>query len=156
MSERLLRDVPSGTRFKHQVKSVHDVVRCEFLVFLGQSGEALPELDRLINTPEYIVTVIVGSAKVFYEIKAKRVENGFEKHIVTIQSAYSMEQGILGYTFLYAGQRFSTAFPGEIVRGKRKYPPFYTCPAANVLVEVVGGSNSEVSTETKKLSRFLF
>jgi len=144
MSERLLRDASSGTRFRHQFRSPYDVTRCEFLVCLGSSDEMLPDPERLIDDPAFTVTVTVGSAMVYYNVKSQRMENGFEKHMLTLQSAYSLEPGILGYSFMVAGQRFSTAFPGPIDRGKRKYPPFFTPFDAGVRVEVVCGTNADV------------
>jgi hypothetical protein len=150
MSERLLRDAPAGVRFKHHVNSPRDVTRCEFLVFLGQSGERPPELESLMDDPGYTVTVTVGSATVFYWIKSKSVENGFEKHIISLRSDYSLEQGILGYSFASVGRRFATVFPGPIDRGKHRYPPFFTYAGANVLVEVVRGANTDVQAIARK------
>ena len=156
MSELLLRDATSGTRFAPRLRSPHDVTLCEFLVFLGRRGEPLPNLEKLLDNPAYTVTVTVGAAVVYYQIKTQKAENGFEKHDITLQSAYSIEQGILGYSFMSGGRRYSAAFPGAIGRGKSKFPPFFTREGANVQVEVVSGANSDVSAVAKKLSGFPF
>lgn len=144
ISEYMLRDVTTGTKFKHQVRSAHDVTRCEFLVFIGQSGEDLPAVERLLDNPAFAVTVTVGCATVYYDVKTSKAENDFVKHIITVKSSFRMEQGILGYSFTSGGRRFFAPFPGAIERGKRKYPPFYTRTGADVLVEVVNGTNADV------------
>ena len=98
----------------------------------------------MIENPAFTIGVTVGHATVHYCIKSKKVENGFEKHIITLKSAFSLDKGILGYSFTYAGQPFTAAFPGVIERGRRKYPPFFTRAGANVHVQVVNGESAEV------------
>ncbi|MCL2577105.1 MAG: hypothetical protein FWE27_03535 [Defluviitaleaceae bacterium] len=156
MSEHMLRDVTSGTKFKYQFRSPHGVMRCEFLVFLGNSGDDIPNMERLLDNPALTVTVTVGNAIVFYDVKTTKVENDFVKHIITLKSSCSMEQGILGYSFASCERRFSAPFPGAIERGKRKYPPFYTRVGSDVFVEVVNGTNADVQTIAKPISTFLF
>jgi hypothetical protein len=151
-----LHDAPSGLSFEPQAMSAHDVAQAEYLVFLGPSNEPSPNLEGLLSNPEFTVSVIVGSATVFYEIITKKTEEGFDKHIITLQSNFSIARGILGYSFQAGGQRFAAAFPGEIKRGKQKYPPFFTRTDANVRVEVVGGKNSDISTVEKRLTRLPF
>jgi hypothetical protein len=149
MTQQLLRDAPFGYKFVHQVSNPRDVTRCEFLVFLGTGGETPKMLENMIDNPDYTVTVIVGSATVFYSIKTKKIENDFEKHIISLKSDYSMEPGILGYTFTSVGQQFTAAFPGTIERGKYKFPPFFTYVGAHVSVRVVGGTNADVYAVAK-------
>jgi len=151
-----LHNAPSGLSFEPQSTSTYDVARAEYLVFLGQSDEPSPNLEDLLSKPEYIVSVIVGSATVFYELKTIKTVDGFDRHIITLQSNFSIAQGILGYSFHAGGQRFTAAFPGEIKRGKQKYPPFFTRADANVCVEVVGGKNSDVAIVKKRLTRLPF
>jgi hypothetical protein len=150
MSEHLLRDVVSGTRFKYAVKSPCDVTRCEFLVFLGNSDESRPDFSKLIENPAFTVKTTVGHATVYYDIKSKKAENNFAKHIISLHSSYTLEEGILGYTFTTAGQRFSAPFPGAVKRGKRKYPPFFTKTGEDVTVEVVGDANADVAAIRRK------
>ncbi|MCL2573830.1 MAG: hypothetical protein FWE34_04665 [Defluviitaleaceae bacterium] len=139
-----LRDAASGVRLKYSVSSHFDVARCEFLVFLADDGGTHPDLDRLAENPAFTVTLTAGQAKISYSIKSKKVENGFEKHIITLHSANSIEQGILGYSFFSAGRQFSATFPDVIKRGKCKYPPFLTKVGEGVAVCVVNGENPNI------------
>ena len=85
----------------------------------------------------------------------QKTEFGFERHIIKIQSAYRIESGVLGYSFVSDGYVFTSAFPGAIERGKRKYSSFFTKADANVQVKVVNGENADISIEEKK-NRFIF
>jgi len=150
VEERLLCNAATGAIVNNQAISRFDVSRCDFLVFLAQSGSPLPEFRSLIGNPKFTVSVTVGSATVYYRPKTVNVENGFAKHIITLKSGFSIEEGILGYTFFTAGRRFPAQFPGAIERGKRKYPPFLTRNEAtgadaDVQVEVVNGSKANVT-----------
>ena len=146
-----LRDAKRGVRFKYNVRNEYDVMRSEFLVFLAAKEDRRPDLNELINDPKCTVSVPVGSAKVYYEIKSKKIESGFMRHTITVQSSNSLENGILGYSFWFGGKSFQVAFPGGIKQGKQKYPPFFTFEDHNVSVEVVVGKTSDVSTEEKKI-----
>ncbi|MCL2386869.1 MAG: hypothetical protein FWC89_04870 [Defluviitaleaceae bacterium] len=154
MQEYPLRDATSGTKFKHTVRSAFDVTRCEFLVFLGQGSADLPDLERLLDNPAFTVTVTVGYATIYYDVKTSKSENDFVKNIITLKSAFSLEEGILGYSFTSGGRRFSAPFPSVIERGKRKYPPFLTRANADIRVEVVNGTNADVQAVSKSLSSF--
>jgi hypothetical protein len=150
ITERMLRDAPDGTRFRHQESSPYDVTRSEYLVFLGSSGEQPSDIENFLDEPGYTVIVTAGTATVFYRIKTQRVEGGLDKHLISLRSDYSIESGILGYSFSAVGRRFSAVLPGAISRGKHKYPPFYTYQNAGVTLEVVGGANADVICVPKK------
>ncbi|MDR0272122.1 MAG: hypothetical protein LBI27_02240 [Clostridiales bacterium] len=153
-SEHSLRNVPKGLSFRHNAKSSYDVTRREFLVYMMQSGSGIPDVDKMIDNPEFTVTVTVGSAAVFYDVKTVRAENDLFKHVITVKSQFSLEPGILGYSFNCAGRRFTAPFPGAINRGKHKYPPFFTQADADIAIQVANGTNADINAIYKKMSIF--
>lgn len=154
MTERPLREVSSGIRFVYQNRSAHDVTRCEFMVFLGPQGGQLPNFANMLDNPVFTVSVTVGRAHVYYWVDKKTVEFGFERHVLSLESDFSIEEGILGYSFLCGGRMFSVPFPDSIKRGKHKYPPFFTPQGSNIDVMVVDGANAEVTSELRKIYGF--
>ena len=151
MTERHLRNTASGFRFKYQVRSTYDVTRCEFLAFLSQSGVAEPNTTALLKNPAFSVNVSVGRAHVYYWVDSKKVESGFEKHSISLESSYTIEKGILGYSFSTGLQAFNVPFPGAIKKGKITYPPFFTKTGSYVRVGLVDGANAEVTSEVKRI-----
>ena len=156
MTERPLRSAASGTRFTYQHRSTHDVTRCEFLVFLGPSGEPLPNFTNMFDNPAFTVNVTVGRARVFYWVETKAVELGFNRHVLSLESSFSIEKGILGYSFSCGNITFSVPFPESIKRGKHRFPPFFTPQMSYISVGVVDGANAEVTSELKKIYKFPF
>ena len=156
MTERPLRNVSSGMRFAFQNRSTHDVTRCEFLVFLGPQGEPLPDFVNMFDNPAFTVCVTVGRAHVYYWINTKAVDAGFERHTLSLESSFSIEKGILGYSFSCGLQTFTVPFPDSIKRGKHKFPPFFVPHGSYIGVVAVDGSNAEVTSEVKKIYQFPF
>lgn len=153
LSERPLRSAAGGCRFKFQGRSVYDVMRCEFLAFLGESGYNNPDLDALLKEPRFSVSLSVGRAHVGYWVDTKKSDRGFERHVISLDSGYSIEKGILGYSFSTGLQTFSAPFPGAIAKGRTTYPPFFTRAGSYVRVGQVDGANAEVTSEVKRIFR---
>ena len=151
MAERPLRNVASEFRFKFESKSLYDVTRCEFLAFLCESGINSPNVDYLLKNPAFSVRVPVGRAHIHYWVDSKKSDPGFEKHTILIESAYTIEKGILGYSYSINKRTFRTAFPDSINKGKIAFPPFFTKTGPNIKVEVVDGANAEVTSEVKRI-----
>ena len=156
ITERPLRTASSGIRFSYQHRSTHDVTRQEFLIFLGPQGEPLPNFENMFDNPAFTAVVTVGRAHVYYWIDKKTVEFGFERCTLSLESSFSIEKGILGYSFSCAGQMFSVPLPDSIKRGKHKFPPFFAPQGSYINVGVVDGANAEVTSESKKIYRFPF
>ena len=151
MTERNLRTTASGYRFKYQLRSTYDVTRCEFLAFLCHAGITTPNTGYLLKDPAFSVSVSVGRAHIYYWVDSKKVESGFERHTISVESGYSIEKGILGYSFSTGLQAFSVPFPEAIKKGKTIYPPFFTKSGSYVRVGVVEGANAEVTSEVKRI-----
>ena len=151
MIERPLRNVASEFRFKFDSKSLYDVTRCEFLAFLCDSGLSSPDVDYLLKNPAFSIRLPVGRAHIFYWVDSKKSEAGFEKNTILIESAYTIEKGILGYSFSINKRTFKASFPDAIMKGKTVFPPFFTKTGPNIKVEVVDGTNAEVTSELRKM-----
>ena len=156
MTERPLRNVSAGMRFAYQNRSAHDVTRCEFLVFLGPGGEALPNFASMINNPAFTINVTVGRAHVYYWIDTKSVEHGFDRHVLSLESSFSIEEGILGYSFSCGLQTYNVPFPNAIKRGKHKFMPFFTPQGSYIGVGIVDGANAEITSEVRKIFKLPF
>ena len=153
LSERPLKTVTSEYRFKFQSKSEYDVMRCEFLAFLGERGYIRPDIEYLLKNPDFSVNVSVGRAHVYYCVDTKKSDPGFEKHTISLDSGYSIEKGILGYSFSTGLQTFNAHFPDAIRKGKTTYPPFFTRAGSYIRVGLVDGTNAEVTSEARRIFR---
>ena len=151
MTERNLRNASSGYRFAYKVRSTYDVTRCEFLAFLCSSGVSTPNTSALLKNPAFSVSVSVGRAHVYYWVDSKRIESGFERHSIAVESSYSIEKGILGYSFSTGLQAFNVPFPEAIKKGKIFFPSFFTKTGSYVRVGLVDGANAEVTSEVKRI-----
>jgi len=139
-----LSNVVNGVRFRHNNRSPHDVSRCEYIVYLDPAGSPMPDFSRMMHNPAFFVTMTAGKAMVYFSVKTKKAEKGFERHTISLQSQFSIEQGIMGYTFTLGHRPFSAVLPGAIISGKHKYPPFFTQEGSNINVGVIGGANPDV------------
>ena len=153
LTERPLRSVSSEFRFRFQSRSEYDVMKCEFLAFLGERGCIKPDVEFLLKNPGFSVSVFVGRAHVYYWVDTKKSDAGFERHTISLDSGYSIEKGILGYSFSTGLQTFNAQFPESIKKGKTTYPPFFTKTGSYVKVGSVEGANAEVTSEVKRIFR---
>ena len=149
-----LKNVTTGVSFKYIPVTIHDVTKCEFLVYMGQSGGGVPNFEYMINNPAFTVQVVIGRAHVYYWVDSKTVENGFVRHSLSLQSDFSIEDGILGYSFITDGHRYQALMPDAIGRGRHKFPPFYTLGHSHIEVGLIDGAVAEVSSERRKIFMF--
>ena len=119
----------------------------------------------MLDSPDFIVSVTVGFAKIQYSIKENEVEKGFVQNVISLKSSCVIPFGTLLYSFNMAGQRFSVAIPGDVKIGKTEYPPFITQPSLKlnikngsqygVTLEASEDAKDNIELEYKKrLSRF--
>ena len=149
-----LKSVQTGYGFSYPSRSSYDVTRNEFLVFLGNSNEPLPNFVNMYDNPAFTVYVTVGRALVYYWIDTKAVEHSYNRHVLSLESQYSIEAGIVGYSFWHGQQLFSVPIPDSLKREKRKFPPFFTPHGSNISVVVVDGANADVAFESKKIFKW--
>ena len=162
----VLNKQPNGLVLPHQGTTNKKLARIQYMAFLGERFFN-PCLEDMLDNPDYIISVTVGSAKIQYSIKEKEIEKGFVQHVISLKSSCVIPFGILYYSFIIAGQRFLAALPQDVEIGETVYPPFITQPESKLNIK--NGSQYGVSLEVsedakanielefrKRLSRFSF
>ena len=142
-----LNEKSFGLILPHRSPTDKVLSRIQYMVFLGERYFA-PNLEEMLENPDYHVAVTVGRAKIQYSIKENEVEKGFVQHYISLKSPSAIPFGTLLYSFNMAGQRFSVALPGDVEIGKTEYPPFVTQPSSKMNMR--DGSRYGVTLEASK------
>lgn len=147
---RDLCECNSGYSFKYGYGN--GVKKVEFCVYLSDHGETEPDMRYLSGMKECFTGVIVGKAKVTYEIKNKPCGAGLIESRIILQSTADIDPGILGYSYNFNGKEIAVEFPGKIHRGITRYPPIILIDGADPFIKVVAGLNPDISVVQQKIS----
>jgi hypothetical protein len=152
---RYLRDCPDGCSFNYDdATGGADVMKRDFCVFLAGHNDLTPDAGALLSSPEYLVTVSIGRARIEYEIRSKSVEWGMRAHRVRLRSSAEIDAGILGYTFDFYGMEMTAPLPGHIHQGKTEYPPLYLPEGAHIALTLANGRNTDISVYPGRVPMF--
>ena len=150
-----LRDCNDGITFDYSGVSDVDIKKITFCAFLADRNLNMPNVRALQSMPGCFVSVTIGQADVFFDVKSKPASGELISHQIVIKSSSSFDQGILGYSYNFNGKEITVELPGRISSGQSVYPPIYLiASSAHPYVCLVGGANSDVMISQRKIRVF--
>lgn len=149
-----LRDCAGGLSFEYGGFSNSDVKQVIFCAFLAERNFNTPNIRSIQSQKECFVSVIIGEAYVTYDIRIKPCGDGISAHHIWVRSSSEIDAEILGYMYDFNGKNITVEFPGKISGGITEYPVIYLLETIQPVIQVVGGRNSDITVQAKKIPFF--
>ena len=149
-----LRDCAGGLSFEYSGFSDSDVKQVTFCVFLADRNYNTPNMRVIRSQKECFINVIIGEAYISYDVRSKPCGGGLSEHRIWVRSLCEIDEGILGYAYNFNGREITVELPGKVSGGITEYPRFYLTDTVPPVITVVGGRNSDIAVENKKISFF--